>query len=122
MEQESLHDFLLENTNHKLMNKEVYQWWESQRLKYNLISFSIGICSIFGIQAILKLPYNSIGIYIGIAFILAILGNLFYFIGWFIELFSNRNEKVGPILFSLGTIFTGIVLVAPFFLALYLPV
>ena len=122
MEQESLHDFLLENTNHKLMNKEVYQWWESQRLKYNLISFSIGICSIFGIQAIVKLRFVDFEIYVLAALIVALLGNLFYFLGWLIELFTSRNEKVGPILFSLGTIFTGIVLVAPFFLALYLPV
>ncbi len=118
MDRESLDDFLVENANNKRTGKAVYLWWERQRLKYNAICFAIGMMSVFGIQTVMKLPSIDFGLYAGAIIIVALLGNLFYFSGWFIELFTNRNEKVGPTLFFLGTLFSAIVLVVPFFIVL----
>ena len=118
MEDEALDDFLIDNPNKKRTKREVFLWWESLRLRYNKICFGVGFFSILGIILTGKLPIQALGACLIVAILVAILGNLFYFLGWFVELFTNRNEKVGPILWHLGMAFSIIVLLLPLYMAL----
>ena len=98
---------------------EVFLWWESKRLRYNIICFSGGIISLIILQIIFRLDWNNLSEFILPVFVIALLGNLFYFLGFLIEIFTPRNEKTGPILFNIGTIFSLFVLFSPVFLVFY---
>ncbi len=112
MEDEALDDFLVEKPTAKRTNKEVFRWWESRRLRYNLICLVVGILSMLFIESQIHLFREAGRLYFIISGITFLAGNLFYFLGFLIEIMTSRNEKIGPILFA---VILGITLLALLF-------
>jgi hypothetical protein len=92
-------------------NREIIRWWERRRAFYNLIMLVAGLITI-----ILAVSLGEISIPDTInvtppVLIFAISANLFYTLGWILEItctkfISNKEilQKMGPVLFIAGTI------------------
>lgn len=80
-----LDDFseLKENNPKNAYLNSILEWWESQRLKYNLVTFGIGAG--FCLLLSSKLATREMIIMLAIWAILIMLANVFYSIGWLLE-------------------------------------
>jgi len=104
----------------QLKNKErkwfqIIIWWEIRRILYNIIILIAGILSIIIILlAMILVDYPSrVQIKEGEDFIepfaipmFLILSNIFYTLGWLIELFIKRSLNFGPKMFKIILFFT----------------
>lgn len=103
-------------------------WWEARRLPYNAIVGVIGLVSGASMLTVAYVCARSGGAPIGLPDppLLAVVGVLAYGIGanvcytggWVTELLIARfwgvqTERFGPIAFTLGTVFSAIVTLAP---------
>ena len=91
-------------------NREIIRWWERRRAFYNVIMLVAGLITI-----ILAVSLGEISIPDTInvtppVLIFAISANLFYTLGWILEItctkfISNKEilQKTGPVLFIAGT-------------------
>jgi hypothetical protein len=91
----------------------ILRWWESRRLKYNVIVGTAGVVTLAAIEIIARLPPLSIHRLIFWPGVLAygIFANLFYSLGFLTEAVMQRawheeTPRVGPALFRQGLIFS----------------
>ena len=100
-------------------NKEIIRWWERRRTVYNAIMLVAGLITI-----ILAISLGEISIpetinVIPPVLIFAISANLFYTLGWILEItctkfISNKDilQKTGPVLFIAGISLSVLITVA----------
>jgi hypothetical protein len=90
-------------------------WWESRRLKYNLVVGATGVFSALTCSALLAAPPHSsipdIRMVLMAAAVYAVLANVCYSLGWLSEMaarivWRERAPYVGPLLFRQGLIFS----------------
>jgi len=91
------------------------RWWESRRVKYNLVVGSAGLVTLATMTlAALVLPSGQLPPLRGLAavvLIYALLANACYSLGWVTEMvarlvWGNRAPFMGPLLFREGLIFS----------------
>ena len=91
------------------------RWWESRRVKYNLVVGSAGLVTLATMTlAALVLPSGQLPPLRGLAavvLIYALLANACYSLGWVTEVvarlvWGNRAPFMGPLLFREGLIFS----------------
>jgi hypothetical protein len=93
--------------------KEIIMWWESRRLKFNLIYFLVSIFTL--VLTATLLGYNAFFGF-GLVLMLAIAVNVCYCLGWLTEIILRKgiddlDIKLGPLFLGLGTVFTVAVIV-----------
>ena len=100
---------------------KIIAWWETRRVIYNLLMLPAGIAGLMLVMVMISLRWPTPGPGVSadehdfVPFIAAILGgfgaNLCYTGGWMAEILARRfgREKashIGPILWTLGTLFS----------------
>ncbi len=114
MKENPIDEFLIETRHKKRSKDDIFRWWESRRLRYNFICLIGGIISIAIIESQIHLfSHGDAGFYLLSAGIMFVIGNIFYFAGFLIEIMINRNEKFGPTCFIIITVITLLVLFFP---------
>jgi hypothetical protein len=91
------------------------RWWESRRLKYNLVVGTTGVFSALACSFLLAAPPHSsvphLRMVLTAAAVYALLANLCYSLGWLLEMVARivwreRAPYMGPLLFRQGLIFS----------------
>jgi len=79
---------------------QIIRWWEIRRIPFNAILFVVGIASILAMEWFMEraIPVGEdaiepFALAIGVL-IYAILANLFYTLGWLVELAMSRTDEV----------------------------
>lgn len=93
----------------------IIAWWESRRIAYNIIVGTAGCVTGFFMHV---LGFASINSLIGGAIAYGIMANICYTSGWMAELtarwlWKEKAENFGPILLSLGLIFSVLLTLLP---------
>jgi hypothetical protein len=93
----------------------ILAWWESRRFFYNVI---VGTCGLFTIGVEGFFQANAIGWLFLLAIPVAIMANICYTAGSICDAFARRfwrekAEYFGPILFSIGLIFSMMIVLSP---------
>lgn len=101
------------------------RWWESRRLKYNLLVGGTGLVSlaVLGLMALLPPhPWPVRFPPLGIILVYGVLANISYSLGWLIEmamvrLWGDEAPLAGPVLWRQGVIFSVMLTLLPIMLA-----
>jgi len=92
---------------------QIISWWERRRILYNVAliiagSFTLLIGYVFG-----HMTFDNPNEFLPPILLFAISANLFYTLGWVVEIASNKlitqreiTQQAGPILFIAGTCFS----------------
>jgi len=111
-----LKKFLTAEPEHR-SNKEIIRWWETRRTVYNAIMLVAGLITIILAVSLGEISLPDTINALPPVLIFAISANLFYTLGWIVEItcarfISNKEvlQKTGPVLFiaglSLSVLFT----------------
>jgi hypothetical protein len=94
--------------NHK-SNKGVILWWEQRRLFYNAVMFVAGFATVIFAILLGEIAFTDLINVLPPVLIFAISANLFYTLGWMIEIGCRKFiperefvQKAGPVLFVAG--------------------
>jgi hypothetical protein len=94
--------------NHK-SNKDVIRWWEQRRIFYNAVMLVAGLITIMLAILLNEIAFADLVNALPPVLIFALSANLFYTLGWMIEIFCRKLipekdfvQKAGPILFIAG--------------------
>lgn len=104
-------DRLLDTGCEPRSNASVIAWWESRRILYNIV---VGLSGIpMFIFMLIMSTHHFMFIVIG-SICYGLLANCCYTLGWMAEIvartvFGEKAQNIGPILFTLGTIFSVLV-------------
>jgi len=111
-----------------MSTNQVIRWWELRRIPYNAALLVIGGASIFGMEwlvsRVIPLGEDAVEPLALIAGVLlyGFIANLFYTLGWVVELFGRSNpelaRKRGQWLFRAGMIFACLLTTLPFWFGL----
>jgi len=107
---------------------QVIRWWELRRLLYNATLFVIGVVAIAGMEWLIAkvIPLGEDAVEPMILFfgvlVYGVLANLFYTLGWIIELWGRQNNPAsarrrGQWMFRAGLLFSCILTSLPFWFA-----
>ena len=90
---------------------EIFRWWESRRLTYNLVVLAAGVTSLTTIWVAEFLLDGRKGpIPVGGIIVYGLLANLFYTFGpvvdsWVMRRYGRDYSEIGPMLFRYGFVF-----------------
>jgi len=98
-------------------NKEIIHWWEQRRILYNIVMFAAGSATILLALLLGEIAFTDLVNAFPPVLIVALSANLFYTLGWIMEIVCRKFirekevvQKAGPILFiagvSLSVLFT----------------
>jgi hypothetical protein len=98
-------------------NKEIIRWWEQRRIFYNAVMLAAGFVTIILAISLGEINFTDIPNALPPILIFAFSANLFYTLGWMIEIVCRKLipekefvQKAGPVLFiagiSLSVLFT----------------
>ena len=94
-------------------NKEIIRWWEQRRIFYNLVMFVAGCCTILFALLLKEIVFNDLFNVLPPVLIFALSANLFYTLGWVVEIACKKFmqdkeivQKAGPVLFIAGISFS----------------
>jgi hypothetical protein len=98
-------------------NKEIIRWWEQRRIYYNAVMLAAGCLSVVLALLLREIIFTDLINVLPPVLIVAISANLFYTLGWVVEIVCHKfisekevTQKAGPVLFvaglSLSVLFT----------------
>jgi len=97
-------------TNHT-SNKEIIRWWESRRIFYNAVMLAAGCVTIILALLLNEIIFTDLINVIPPILIFALSANIFYTLGWIMEIICRKFisdktllQKAGPVLFIGGII------------------
>jgi hypothetical protein len=103
-----LKNFFAVAPNHK-SNKEVIRWWERRRIFYNAVMLAAGCVTIILAVSLGEISFTDITNALPPILIVALSANLFYTLGWMVEIACRKFipekefvQKAGPVLFIAG--------------------
>jgi hypothetical protein len=108
-----------------LTTGQVIRWWESRRLSYNALLFTVGLAAIAGMEWLMgqvvppgEDAIEPMALVLGVV-VYGIMANLCYTLGWVIELRRRRTDPVaarqrGQWMFRAGMLFSGVLTSLPF--------
>jgi hypothetical protein len=92
-------------------NKEIIRWWEQRRIFYNAVMLAAGFVTIILAISLGEINFTDIPNALPPILIFAFSANLFYTLGWMIEIVCRKLipekefvQKAGPVLFISGII------------------
>ena len=92
---------------------EIVRWWESRRVTFNISVGITGVITMVAVDTILALPPHSSmpGMFLPAILAYGIAANIFYTLGWIIQIAFNAWWKddppeIGTILFRQGLLFS----------------
>ena len=90
---------------------DVFRWWESRRLLYNVCVGATGLLSIAWVDLLALLSGRGLGFPLGGVVAVGVLANLCYTLGPVVELlvrkyFGTRGAAAGPVLLRYGFVFS----------------
>lgn len=106
----------------------IIRWWELRRLLYNGVLLVVGAAAIVGMEWLLSKVIPSgqdalepTALALGVV-AYAILANMYYTLGWVVELYDRRKDPLaarrrGLWMFRVGTIFSCVLTSLPFWFA-----
>ena len=94
---------------HHKSNKEVIRWWEQRRIFYNAVMLAAGFITIMLALLLNEIAFIELVNVLPPVLIFAFSANLFYTLGWMIEIVCRKFitekdfvQKAGPVLFIAG--------------------
>lgn len=109
----SLFTSLLQPPANDRSRNQIILWWEKRRIVYNAVMLVAGSLSLLIGFLIGQLTFDPPGNFLLPIFMIALAANLFYTLGWLVEIISGNLikgteliQKVGPLLFIGGTCFS----------------
>jgi hypothetical protein len=94
--------------NHR-SNKEIIRWWERRRMFYNAIMLAAGFVTIILAISLGEISFRDTINVLPPVLIFAFSANLFYTLGWMLEIVCSKFisekeilQKAGPLLFIAG--------------------
>ena len=94
---------------HDKSNKEVIRWWEQRRILYNIVMLAAGSATILLALLLREIAFTDLMNVFPPVLIVALSANLFYTLGWIMEIVCRKFirekevvQKAGPILFIAG--------------------
>jgi len=111
-----------------LTTGQVIRWWESRRLSYNALLFAVGLAAIAGMEWLMGQVVPSgedaiepMALVLGVV-VYGIMANLCYTLGWVIELWGRKADRVtarqrGEWMFRAGLLFSCVLTSLPFWFA-----
>ena len=104
MKNDPLDEFLVEKPIKKRTKMDVFNWWEDKRARYNHYCIATWIISFIYVEyrfRLISTSDSSIYLYVGVSMFVIV--NLYFFLGFFLEIMTSRNENIGPKLFAIIT-------------------
>jgi hypothetical protein len=99
-------------TNHRSRN-QIILWWERRRVLYNVLLLIAGGLTLLIGCTLGHMTFENPSEFLPPILLFVISANLFYTLGWVVEIASNKfitqrelTQQVGPILFIAGTCFS----------------
>jgi hypothetical protein len=110
-----------------MTNGQIIRWWELRRILYNTLLLIVGVSAIIGMEwlvtKVIPLGEDAIEPMILVLGILiyGFVANLFYTLGWVIELWARKSDPVsarrrGQWMFRVGMLFSCVLTSVPFWL------
>jgi hypothetical protein len=94
-------------------NKEIIRWWEQRRVFYNVVMLVAGCCTILLALILKEIVANDLFNVIPPVLVFALSANLFYTLGWVVEIACKKYmqdkeiiQRAGPVLFIAGVSFS----------------